>query len=119
MPMAAARLADIGAGDPHPLEIRRRGQHLPQQLPLSCLCFAALAKRDARLPDPRRQAVAQLLQLPQAEHPRLLRGAGDGGIDPHSREGRDEEACELVLEAADLAPQLSTGKALIAPHPKR
>jgi hypothetical protein len=67
----------------------------------------------ARLGDPLRQIVAQPLQLSQVEDPRLWRERVDPMADLDPAEGLGKERGELALEAADLAPQLGPGEALV------
>ena len=117
--MAAAGLADIGAGDPHPLEVRRVGQHPLEQLAVASLELGPLVERQARLADPLGKFVAHPLQLAEAEHPRLAATAAHRGVDLDPAEGLGEQPGQLVLEPGDLAPQLGAGKALVAPDPKR
>ncbi len=81
MPLPAARLADLGAGDLDPLELGGIGQHRAQQLALAGLLAAALAQRRARLGDPLRQRVAQALELTEVEDPRLAGGRGNSVLD--------------------------------------
>jgi hypothetical protein len=113
VPGAAAGLADVVARDRHPLEVRGRRQHLLQQLPVDLLHRGPLGQRPARLGDAVGEAVAQQLQLAQAEHPR-----GPGRrlhpvteLDP--TEGLAKEPGQLALEAADLAAQLVASEALV------
>ena len=67
----------------------------------------------ARLGDPLGELVAQLLQLAEVEDPRLGGHRGDAVLDLDPAEGLGEEAGELALEMADLAPQLGPGQALV------
>lgn len=112
MPAAAARLADLGAGHQHPLEPLRRLLHFPQQLAVGGLDRRAGAERGAGLADPLGEAVADRLQLAEAEQPRLggeaLDPVGDLGV----AESLAEERGELRLEARDLAAQLQPRLAL-------
>jgi hypothetical protein len=113
VPVTTARLADVGAADLDPLEVLRRGKHLAQQLAVVGLDPGPLAQRDPRLRDPIREIVAQPLQLAQVEDPRLHRDGGDTVIELDPAEGLGEEAGELTLEVADLAPQLRSGSELV------
>jgi hypothetical protein len=119
MPVPAAGQPDVGIGDPHPLVLGRRLQQLLQQESVGGRDAGALAKSGAAFLDPGRQRIANLLQLTEAERARLVRLCGHGGVDLHPREGLDDDVGEMTLEAADLAPQLSAGKTLVASYPKR
>jgi hypothetical protein len=110
--VAAAGQTEIVAAYLHPLEVRRRGQHLTQQLVVRGLDPGALAQGQPCLGDSLGKVVAQLLELAEAEDPRLA-DRGDPVIDLDPAEGLGEEAGELALEMADLAPQLNPGEALV------
>lgn len=69
--MAAARQAKVVARDPHPPVVPRRGQHPLQQLAVAGLELAPLPQRAMRVLDPRRQRVANRLQLTEVEHATL------------------------------------------------
>lgn len=88
--MAAAGLTDIGAGDPQPLVLGRRRQHLLQQLAVAGLELGTPLQLAPGRSDPCRQRVADRLQVAQAERPRLVRDRRDPGVDPHAREGVGE-----------------------------
>ncbi len=118
MPVAAAGLADVGAGDPHPLVLLRRREHLLEQIAIARLQLVLATQGATRLGDAVGEGVADALQVLQPRHSRRVRGGGHLGVDGDAREGLRREAPELVLEAADLAPQLGAGEALVAPHPK-
>ena len=113
MPVAAARQAEVVAADLHPLEVRRRGQHLAQQLVVRGLDPGPLAQGQPRLGDPLGEIVAQPLELAEAEDPGLAGDGGDAVVDLDPAEGLGEETGELALEMADLAPQLGPGEALV------
>jgi hypothetical protein len=113
MPGPAARLADVAAFDLDPLEVRRRRQHLGQQLAVGALEALALVQRHPRVGDPFGQLVAQMLQLAQAEDPRLARQGADPVLDLHPAEAGGEEPGQLALEAPDLTAQLGAGEALV------
>lgn len=118
MPVATAGLTDVGAGDPHPLVLGRRREHLLEQLSIARLQLILPVQGPARLGDPVGEGIADALQVLQPGHPRSARSGGHLGIDRNPRKGLGCKKCELVLEAADLAPQLGAGEALVAPHPK-
>jgi hypothetical protein len=111
--VAAARLADVGAGDADPLELCRRGEHLAQQLAVAGLHPGSLGQRQAGLGDPLGQFVAQPLQLAEIENAGLGGEPGYAVFDPHPAERLGEEGGQLALEAADLAPQLETRRPLV------
>jgi hypothetical protein len=115
MPGAAARLADVGAGDLHPLEVGRGSQHFPQQLAMAGLDPGTVSQAQARLGDPVGQLVTEPLQLAEVEDPRLRRDRADPVVELDPAEGLGKEARELALEPADLAPQLVAGQALVDP----
>jgi hypothetical protein len=94
-------------------------EHAAQQLAVLGLELLLLPKGQPGRGDPIRQGVAHALQLPEVRDPRLAMRGRDGGVDLDPGEGLDHEPRELALEAADLAAQLSTSEALVAPHPKR
>jgi hypothetical protein len=112
VPLAAARLADLGAGDLDPLELGGAGQHRPQQLALAGLLAGALAQRGAGAGDPLGEGVAQALELTEVEDPGLAGGRGDSVLDDDPAEALGDEAGELAVEAGDLGAQLSAGGAL-------
>jgi hypothetical protein len=116
--VSAARLAEVGAGDLKPFVLGRRGQHPLEQLAVGGLGLGPLAQGAAGVGDPVGERVADLLQLAEADQARLVRRGGHPRVDRHPREGPRGEAPELVLEAADLAPQLGARKALVAPDAK-
>jgi hypothetical protein len=104
MPVATARQAEVVPAHPHPLEVRRRGEHLPQQLVVRGLDPGALAQRPLRIGDPLGQVIAQPLQLAQAKDPGLAANRVDPVGNLHPAKGLSEEAGELALEMADLPP---------------
>jgi len=77
---------------------------------------ASILRSRSRLPISTRalgQLVAQPLQLSQVENPRLGRDRLDPVANLDPAESLGEEAGELALEMADLAPQLDAGVALV------
>jgi hypothetical protein len=119
MPVAAARLADVGARNPQPLVVGGRGQHAAQELAVAGLQLPLLPERHPRCGDPLGQRVPYPLQLLQAGYPRLREMPGDGGLKGEPRKCLNSKAGELVLETGDLAPQLGAREALVASHSKR
>ncbi|MBS1862461.1 MAG: hypothetical protein JSS68_12200 [Actinobacteria bacterium] len=116
MPAAAARLADVGAADPHPAVALRRGQHLAEQLAVGLLDQGALGEGTVRFGDASGERVAHLLEPAEPEDARR-----PGGLDPvrhvHPPEPLGDEPGQLALELADLAPQLGPRPALIDRQP--
>jgi len=119
VPVAAARLADVVAGDAQPLVIGGRGQHAPQQLAVLRLQRRLPLQSLASVGDTCRQRVAHPLQLLEAGDARLAEGGRRGGVDADSWKGLREQMGQLYLEAADLTAQLGAGEALVAPRPQR
>jgi hypothetical protein len=117
--VAAPRLADVGARDPHPLVLGRRRQHVLEQLAVAGLELVLLAQCLASDRDPLGQGVADLLQLLEPGDPGHGEAGRDLGVEPETREGLGAEAGQLVLETADLTAQLSAREALVASHSKR
>lgn len=118
MPVAAAVLADVLAGDAHPLVLGGSGEHAAEQLPVARLQPGLAAQRVARLGDPPGEAVAHPLQLSQVGDVRDARRP-DAGRDRQPREGLRREPQQLPLEAADLAAQLGPREALVASDQQR
>jgi hypothetical protein len=118
MPVAATGLAEVGARDLKPLVLGRRRQHPLEQLAVGGLGLGPLAQGMAGVGEPVGEGVAHLLQLTEADQARLVRRGRDPGVDRHPREGLSCEARKLALEVADLAPQLRTREALVAPDAK-
>jgi hypothetical protein len=116
--VAAAGLADVGAGDPHPLEVLGRRQHPPQQLAVAGLDLLTLAQGATRRSDPRREGVPHLLQAAEPERARLAPGSRNRGVELEPREGLGHQGGELPLEAADLTAQLGASKSLVAAYAK-
>ncbi len=112
--MTASRLTEVGAGDPQPLELGGIGEHPLEQLPVGGLERRSLSKRVARSGDPHCQRVANLLQLAEADQPRLGRGGRNRRVEREARECLARQPGQLALEAADLPPQLGTGETLVA-----
>lgn len=122
MPVAAARLADVGAADPQPAVSDGVGEHLGEERAVGLLDGVALDQRAAGVGDPAGERVAKLLQLAEVEHPRRSRG-GDPVRHVDAPEPLGDQPGQLALEPPDLPPQLRPGQALIdrdsfkhAPH---
>lgn len=105
MPVAAARLADVGAGDPNPWVALRGEKHVGEQLPVGLLDEGALDEGAVGLGEAGRERVADLLQLTEVEDARR-----PGGVDPirdlDPAHALGDQPGELTLELADLPPQL-------------
>jgi hypothetical protein len=71
--VTASRFTQVSAGDPQPLELGGIGEHPLEQLPVGSLERGSLSQRVARCGHPHRQGVANLLQLTEANQPRLGR----------------------------------------------
>lgn len=69
--MAAARLADVSARNPHPLVLGGSRQHFLQQVAISSLELVLLPQGVAGLPDSIRKRVANPLELLEPRNPRL------------------------------------------------
>jgi hypothetical protein len=121
VPSAAARLADVGAADPHPLELGRRIEHFLQQLTVLILDQHSIAKSGAGFGDAVGETIANGLQLPEVKYPWngrtsvTLNAMRDLGV----AEGFAEERGQLRLQARDLTAQLEPSLALVdsAPEP--
>lgn len=112
--MAAAVLADVGAGDADPLVSGGVGEHAPQQLAVALPKLGLPGERPARLADPLSQRVPHTLQLLKAGDPRRACRRINPSLDPAQGEGFGNETRQLALEAPDLAPQLGAREALVA-----
>ncbi len=117
--MAAARFADVGTGDPHPLVLGRRVEHPLEQLAIASLELLALGQRSSGPGNSLGQRIAHPLELVQPGYPRLGEAAWNLGIDLESRKRLGPQPCQLVLKPADLTPKLGTRKPLIASNSKR
>ncbi|MBS1888466.1 MAG: hypothetical protein JSU06_14895 [Actinobacteria bacterium] len=114
MPVPATGQPDVGAADPQPAVLLRRRDQRRQQLAVGGLERLALGKREARLAEPTRERVPNLLQLPEPEHPRRPRGFDPvRHLDPP--EPRRDQPRELQLEPPDLPPQLGPRGGLLDP----
>jgi hypothetical protein len=113
VPVAAAVKTEVLAGDAHPLEVLRGGEHPPDQRPVLVLDPAPLDQRLPCIGDAVGEPVAQRLQLPEIEQPRR----GDGRLDAVRHlgvaEGLAEESGQLRLELGDLPAQLRPRPALV------
>lgn len=112
MPVAAARLADVGAADPQPVVGGRVGQHRGKELAVGFLDGVALGERAARLGDAAGERVTDLLELAEVEHPRRPCG-GDPVRHVDAPEARGDQLAQLALEPPDLPPQLGPRASLL------
>jgi hypothetical protein len=113
VPVATTWLAEIVAGDPHPLEIRRGSDHFAQQLAVGGLNSGALGQGQARLGDTVSEIIAEALERAEIENPRLARRCRDRAVEPHPAEGLADEARQLLLQMPNLASQLMTSRQLV------
>jgi hypothetical protein len=114
--VAAARQAEIGATDPQPAVGGGFGKHVVEERPVGFLEGVALDQRPARLGDPAGERVADLLELPEVEHPRRSRGF-DPVRDDDAPEALGDQPAELTLELGDLPAQLGAGQPLVDRDP--
>jgi hypothetical protein len=117
--VAAARLADVGAADPQPPVLRRRGKHPLEQLPITGLELSSLAQLNTRFRDSIRKRVPDRLQLTQPERPRHAGRSWHARIHLHPRKRLGEERRKLSFKPPDLPPQLNPRKPLVAVDAKR
>jgi hypothetical protein len=114
--VAATRQTEVGAADPQPAVGGGVGKHVVEERPVGFLEGVAFDQRPARLGDLAGERVADLLQLPQVEHPRWPRGR-DPMRDDDAPEALGDQAGELTLEPGDLAAQLGAGQTLVDRDP--
>lgn len=109
--MAAAGLADVLVGDPHPAEALRLGDHALEQLAVSLLDVDAGGQLGLGVAQAQRERVAHPLQLGDPEDPGAP-GRCDPELDPLTRIGGREKLPEPQLEPGDLAAQVLAGAPL-------
>ena len=116
MPVAAARLADVGAADAHPRVALRCDEHVGEKFAVGLLDEGAVGKRAVGLGEAGRERVADLLQLTEVEDARRPGGTDPiGDADPADPLG--DQPGELTLELADLPAQLRPGAPLVDIRP--
>lgn len=117
--MPAAGQAEVVARDLHPLVVLRRLQHPLQQLVVAGFELLALPQGPTGVLDPRRERVANRLQLAQVEHPRLARARRHVSGHLQAAKSLGHQSRQLSFEAPDLAPQLDPGEPLVPLDPQR
>lgn len=111
--MPAAGLADIGAGDPQPLEVARSVEHPLEQLPVARLQLLLLAQGDASRGHAIGEQVADPLEVAEAENAGAGAGGGDRGVDLDPGERLGREPRKLPLQPPDLPSQLGARRPLV------
>jgi hypothetical protein len=112
VPVAAARLADVGAADADPRVALRGEQHVGEQLAVGLLDEGALGEDVVSLGEAAGERVADLLQLAEVEDPWRTGGVDPvGNVDPAHALG--DQAGQLVLQLADLPAQLGARQPLV------
>lgn len=117
--MTATRLANVGTGDPQPLALGRRGEHVAQKLAIALLQLVAPAQRNASVRDPLGKGVSNALQLAEIGDPRRSGQSRNPGIYRKPWERLSRKVAQLPLEAPELAPQLGPGQPLAANSKRR
>jgi len=112
VPVAAARLADIGAADADPRVALRGDEHVGEKLAVGLLDEGPIGERTVGFAEAGRERVADLLQLTEVEDARR-----PGGVDPvrdvDPAHALGDEPADLQLELGDLAAQLRACQTLI------
>lgn len=111
--MAAAGEAEVFAGDAHPLEVLRGGEHPLDQFPSFVLEPVALDERLPSLGNAIGQTVANRLQRAQVKYPGSDTDCIDAMRDLGVAECLAEEGRQLGLEAANLPAQLQSRLVLV------
>jgi hypothetical protein len=114
MPVAAAGLADVGAGDLQPLVLRGCRQHPLEHLAIAGLELGLRLELSPRIRDPTGQRVTNRLQFAEAERARLWRDWGNACVDLDTRKAIGEKRAELGFEAPNLPSQLYSCEPFIA-----
>ena len=115
MPVAAAGLADILVGDPHPRIQLGLDDHRLEHAAVGLLDIGATGDLRLRLAETERERVAHPLQLRDVEHPRAADGA-DPPLDPLPGERRGEHLAEAQLKPGDLGSQVVADAPLVDPR---
>jgi hypothetical protein len=112
VPVAAARLADIGAADADPRVALRGDEHVGEKFAVGLLDEGTLGEGAVGLGQTGRQRIADLLQLAEVEDARR-----PGGVDPvrdvDPAHALGDEPGEVTLELADLPAQLIPRASLV------
>jgi hypothetical protein len=117
--VTATGQAEVVARDLQPLVVLGRLEHSLQQRTIVGLEPVAVAQGASGVLHPRRQRIADGLQLAEIERSRARRGRGDTGREGQSRKGLRREGGQLPLQTADLTPQLDSRKRLAAADERR
>jgi hypothetical protein len=112
VPVAAARLADVPVGHPHPAVRGGVGQRGLHQQAVRLLGLEPLRQLAAGLGEPVRKRVAQQLELAQREQRRRTAGHRPPR-QARARPRRGAVVHELTLEPGDLAAQLAPRAGLV------
>jgi len=104
----AAAIADVLGANPDPLVGGGVGDHALDESSVLRLDAAPPLELGAHVREPRRERVADALELRDPEQARPAGGA-DAPLDLRAR-GRREQLRELALHPRDLRPQLATGR---------
>jgi hypothetical protein len=94
VPVPAAGLADVGVRDPDPRVLPGLEHHVLDEPAVARLDLGAVVERAARLAQPVREVVPQLLEVAQAQQSRAA-AATDAELDARARIGGDERGGEL------------------------
>jgi hypothetical protein len=78
--VSASGLSDVGTGDPQPLVLGGRGQHVFQQLAVASLEFILLAQGLAGMGNPVGEGIADPLELGQVGNARLRVACRNPGV---------------------------------------
>src|SRR5206468_11595242 len=96
----------------------RLEQHPLEQPPALLLAVDADAQVLAGLAELRRETVAQVFELAEAQHARAGHAPRrEHHVEALARVGGHERLLELALEASDLLAQVATGGALVGARP--
>ena len=111
MPVAAASLADVFRGQPHPPIAAGLGDHRLEQAAIGLFRVAAPAELGLSLSQPRGERVAHSLEIRDVEHPRPA-DCSHRPFDPMSGIGRREQLAQPPLKQPDLGPEIVARSAL-------
>lgn len=114
MPVPAAGLSDIGAGDAQPPMLGGSLQYPGQKLAVASLELFLLAQRGASVGNTVGERIANPLELPKPNETRSAGLRRNSSSDLRSRKGLGGQPSELMLQTADLAAQLGASESLVA-----